>query len=436
MDKRYEWIVVGGGIAGIAIAEILTREGHSVLLLERDERLAGGVTGVCHEWVHTGSLYTLIGKLVTMKYVLGAIDDLLDYYACFPRMNLVPTERGLIVGGDGWFESNYIHFKYRRRPLNPAWTLVAARSMHLIERIANHDWLRRRAGVLEELRAGRAEGIARNARKVLGGRGRFVTVRSTDFTARSRSLLADLMATAVAGGLDMRLGCPVREIKESAEHCQVVTDQGIFKCQQVVLCTGKHVADFVNARVTNSYAPMAVVRGLSADAYSFVELDYHVRNCINLLVKGGGLGLIGGISLKDETQCAAYLDDVIERHRAYQPKLEVLGTYVGVKSEMTTGREDRNYLFHILCPRLRVWAAIPGKFTLGFSLAPEFYRRAYRRNPRKFFQPAADTGEAAALIADTRWQAVTEEWQRRSQGAAAAGSVPQEPVETTIEPVA
>ena len=30
--KKYEWAVVGSGIAGISIAEILTRNGHDVIL--------------------------------------------------------------------------------------------------------------------------------------------------------------------------------------------------------------------------------------------------------------------------------------------------------------------------------------------------------------------------------------------------------------------
>ena len=33
--KKYEWAIVGSGIAGIAIAEILSRQGHSVVLIEK-----------------------------------------------------------------------------------------------------------------------------------------------------------------------------------------------------------------------------------------------------------------------------------------------------------------------------------------------------------------------------------------------------------------
>ena len=32
--KTYDWLIVGGGIAGISLSEILTREGHSVALIE------------------------------------------------------------------------------------------------------------------------------------------------------------------------------------------------------------------------------------------------------------------------------------------------------------------------------------------------------------------------------------------------------------------
>ena len=46
---------------------------------------------------------------------------------------------------------------------------------------------------------------------------------------------------------------------------------------------------------------------------------------------------------------------------------------------------------------------IPGKFTLAFSLAPEFYRIVYKKNPRKMFSTFSDDGKFSHLIADTIW---------------------------------
>ena len=78
--KNYEWIIVGGGIAGISISEILTRQGHSVALVEKNTKLASGATKEFHEWIHTGSLYTLVkDQMKTLKYILGSLDDLLEF---------------------------------------------------------------------------------------------------------------------------------------------------------------------------------------------------------------------------------------------------------------------------------------------------------------------------------------------------------------------
>ena len=50
-DSEYDWIVVGGGVSGIAISEILTRAGKTVLLLEKNDKLASETSKDFHEWV-------------------------------------------------------------------------------------------------------------------------------------------------------------------------------------------------------------------------------------------------------------------------------------------------------------------------------------------------------------------------------------------------
>ena len=162
--KTYEWAVIGSGIAGISIAEILTRQGHSVVLIEKNETLASETTREFHEWLHTGALYTLVpDRLKTLRFILGAIDDLIEFYSSFDRMNLLPTVSGLTIDTEsaGWFNKNYIHFKYRLkgRKITFPWLYGVARSIFLIERIHKHDWLRRRGGELDHFKKGRSQRI-------------------------------------------------------------------------------------------------------------------------------------------------------------------------------------------------------------------------------------------------------------------------------------
>ena len=406
---KYEWVIVGGGITGIVLAEILTRENHNVLLIDKDERLAGETTKIFHEWIHTGSLYTLVpDKLITLKFLLGAIDDILEFYSSFERMNLLPTESGLkINGNDDWFAANYIEFKFKRRPLNLPWTYIAARSEYLINQIKKHDWLRRRAGTIDEFKIDKKQSIARNIVNHLKSNGAFYSKECSDFTTNSRYILRDLIATAVTNGLELSLDNPVIKIENSPGTKKVICDKGIIEAENVALCAGRNIADFVDAGIKTSYAPIAVIKGLKDSVKSFVELDYYPKNCINLVTKPGGIGLIGGISFNDTKKAEEYINYVIDEHRKRLGDFEVIGSYLGEKNELVFKNQSRNYLFHIVHHTSDIWSIVPGKFTLGFSLAPEFYRRIYKRNPRKYLKTISDNGEFTKYVSDTLWYEMT-----------------------------
>ena len=114
VDAHYDWVIIGGGVAGIATAEILCREGKRVLLLEKNKKLASETSKVFHEWMHSGALYTLApDHLLTLRYLLGATDDLFEFYGSFPKMNLTPTEEGVGVSSQGWFNNHNIQYRYR-----------------------------------------------------------------------------------------------------------------------------------------------------------------------------------------------------------------------------------------------------------------------------------------------------------------------------------
>jgi len=410
--KSYEWAIVGGGIAGISISEILTREGHSVILIDKNKKLASETTREFHEWIHTGALYTLVpDNLNTLKFILGAIDDLIEYYSSFERMNLEPSGSGLIIGENknDWFSNNYIHFKYRLkgRKITIPWLIGIARSLQINEKLQVHDWLRRRAGELEPIKDGLIKGIIKNFLMLLKHKEKFYDYKTTDFTTNSRSILRDLVTTGIKNGLDLSLSNNINKIKKVSNQNKYIIEGNSesIKAENIVVCAGASTTKFTDSKVKTSYAPIAIVDGVRPENNSFVELDYFPKNCINILTKDNGLGLIGGITLKNKEKCDEYINYVIDEHKKLNPDLKVLGTYIGEKNEIIFKNQDRNYLYHIIpdSKKKNVWSIIPGKFTLGFSIAPEFYRRVYSKNPRKTFKSFIDNGEYSSLVANTAW---------------------------------
>ena len=408
--KTFDWIIVGGGIAGISLSEILTREGHSVALIEKKNKLASVTTREFHEWFHTGSLYTLLkDDMKTLKYILGSLDDLLEFYSSFSQMNLQPTENGLKINpvNKGWFNPNYINFKYRlkNRKLILPWLYIIARSAALIDGIKKHDWLRRRAGILESVTTEYYLPIIKNFFKTVVSSEKFLKIKTTDFTTNSRYLLRDMIATASKNGLEIFTNNELLEIKNTNNVIIANCSTGNFQGKNMAVCSGGEIEKFSDLKINKSYAPIAVVKNIKADTESFVELDIFKKNCINIVTKGKSFGLIGGISLSKKNEVQKYFDFMINEHKKNNPEMHVLEKYIGVKHEISQKKENRNYLFHINPSKKykNVWSVIPGKFTLAFSLAPEFYRVVYKKNPRKFFSTTYDTGTFSHLIEETIW---------------------------------
>ena len=75
-------IVVGGGIAGIAIAEYLARHSRlSIKVLESAKYLGTGASGKLEGWFHTGALYSGHDDAQTFINCVNGVEDLLNLYA-------------------------------------------------------------------------------------------------------------------------------------------------------------------------------------------------------------------------------------------------------------------------------------------------------------------------------------------------------------------
>lgn len=406
MKSSYDWIVIGGGISGIAISEILTRENKSVLLLEKNSELASETSKDFHEWVHSGALYTLVpDNLLTLRYLLGATDDLIEYYSSFPKMNLLAGESGINIKKRGWFNNDRIEFRYKAHKLNPVWLSMVSRSISIIELLKKHDWLRRRAG--SEYGSSKVKTSYRFSKivELLNNKENFYSIESPDFTMNSRELLKDILLNAKNNGLEYFLNTEVKSVKELENGVQVTGNGNKYLSKNVVITSPDAISKFYKIPIKESYAPMSIVEGVRDNEGSFVELDYYVKKCINLLKKDNGIGQIGGITLQKMSQVESYHKYLISEHQKRNPNLKVLDSYVGIKKELVSNSQDRNYLYHINQNSSNVYSVILGKFTLAFSMAPEFYRRIYKKNPKKYFEFKNDI-EYQSVVSNSAWQEI------------------------------
>jgi len=405
-DKIYDWIVIGGGISGISVAEILVREGKSVLLLEKNDKLVSETSKVFHEWMHSGSLYSLVpDHLLTLRYLLGATDDLLEFYQGFPRMNLVPTESGTRITNKGWFNDQYIEYRYRTHRMNLVWLALVSRSINVIDLVRNHDWLRKRAGSEYGHSQLKYRHWVNNIQEIISSPSKFYYKLSPDFTMNSRLLISDLLSAGLKKGLQIKTGEPVLQVKEENNQVRVETRTAQYCAVNSVICSPDVFSKLMEIPIKTSYAPIAVVENVPENEKNFVELDYNTKKCINLLKKEGGIGQAGGISVCNEKDVEPYLNYVISEHKKRNPAIQVIDSYVGLKKELVQKGEDRNYLYHINQNSARVWSVILGKFSLAFSMSPEFYRKVYHKNPTKIVD-SFSTSDNDSIMSETSWQEI------------------------------
>ena len=271
-------------------------------------------------------------NLLTTRYLLGAIDDLFEYYSSCTGMNLLQTESGILVDKPGWFNKENIEYRYKIRKFNPIWMALVSRSAKISSLINNHDWLRRRAGGSEYSSSKiKLSYSFKLLHKQFTTSDNFYAIDSPDLTMNSRILIADLLSAALGKGLEIVLSEEVKKIKQTGSNVNVETSSTMYQAHNIVICSPDVVSQQFDIPITTSYAPMDVVENVPGSEKSFVELDYYTKTCINLLKKENGIGLVGGITVGRENEIKPYLDYVIKEHKKRNPEVNVVDSYVGLK---------------------------------------------------------------------------------------------------------
>ena len=287
--------------------------------------------------------------------------------------------------------------------LNPIWTAHISRSINKVLAIKRHDWLRGRAG--GEYTSISTKSFLKEFYSLISQDKEFVKVASADLTINSRILISDILNHAKSNGLEISLNADVRAVLKEGKKVKIQTGEAEYFCENVVVCSPDLVSNLFNKKLKISYAPIAVVEGVPDETECFVELDYHTKNCINLLIKGDGYGQAGGISIAKKDHIDPYMKYIIQEHKKRNPTIKLIDQYVGLKKELVSDKEERNYLYHINEHEKNIWSLLLGKFTLAFSSAPEFYRQVYKKNPSTFVDETNNTHHDLK-ISKTSWQEI------------------------------
>ncbi|PWT74106.1 MAG: hypothetical protein C5B60_07170 [Chloroflexi bacterium] len=385
--QTYDFAVVGGGIAGLAIAELLQRSGASVVLFEKHRTLCAGASAEQQGWFHTGALYAALPQNSFCRTMVGNLDDLIDYYSGFPNMNLRIDKHISSTSQQGWFSNRTNFYAYASvQAVSWKWKLPWAVALYRAKRrMSWFETLDANKSLSHQLGFG-----TKPLRYVLHDSPLDVNLDDVAFVLKSRdramltTLIAeDLLRSFLGAGGTLRMGTKIEAIEKGhlvarQEYLGEVTD---YKVRHTVLATGQESPAFDrNVRVFIS--PLLVVAPALTDM-NFVRMSPHMRDTINHVYHRDGqldYSVIGNAVYYDTKQWTDSLSQEVRTHMIGVARRSLgqfdesrAALFFGSKTETVGSRSMRNYLYRII-DRGAYTLALPGKFSLCFSLATNLCR--------------------------------------------------------------
>jgi glycine/D-amino acid oxidase-like deaminating enzyme len=419
----YDFIVVGAGIAGLACAELLQRSGRHVLLLEAQDRICAGASAQQQGWFHTGALYAALPTRSYFRQLIGNLDDLFNYYRCFPGMNLASGRYLLTRDTKGWFRNGtnyYFYVSPRDRSVprweDPMWRLAILRAQSRLSWFETVDFTRELSPQVGPLNLTCQVSRCLSRRRFdldLGSVDK--VMKSRDRTLDTTRLTADLLNMFLAAGGELRTGATVQRVERGRVHSRGTSD----RCRYVIAASGARLPEVADIPVNNVKSPLLVVKPALTDV-NFIRMTPTLSETFNHLHHTGPSGdysLIGNARywpLDAEVDEESLKADLIARTErvfgtAIDPRRAAL--YFGTKTEVINGRQRRNYQYQIVEGRHAV-AVLPGKMSLAFSLAVNLSR--YFGIDPATRPPAVRQQDASARIAVSTHLACAEALGRRA----------------------
>ncbi len=332
-------IVIGGGIAGIAIAEFLARHSHlSIKVLDSAPQLGTFASGKLEGWFHTGALYSGNEDAQTFINCVNSLEDLINLYTPYftQKCNIAQAEikpnfftPQVIPTSKGWFNDRLVYLIHPGASA-PEITLSALKSDSLYLEIQRnrvlgrletaygqqHNWNQNgncRAPIYAQIEAYEGlncslrystetiDNLCRRFDQSYGlEKSNYEIIRTLDCSMNTSTIMKDLVASALAQGVTFETGIIIDkllierygQIQIKSLLCQ--TQHGFtkrLKARLFIFAVGKGFEAFLSdlqmrAKLKRSRSAMVVAQPALIDT-NFVRMstkrrfhfNHFVHNC-------------------------------------------------------------------------------------------------------------------------------------------------------------
>ena len=390
--KVYDWCIIGGGITGLVCAELLSRDNKSVILVEKNKKLAGETSADFHEWFHLGSLYSINkNNNNTIKILLNSFKRMNQFYSEYKNFNIEFKNLGFDVKTSSkkkWFNDDKLELRYslNKAKKNLSWLRMVTRSIMIINRIKNINWKNYKDIKLYSYNFLSILNSIKFFFILLINKKSYYSINSEDFSFNSRVMIHDLLSNAIANNLKLSLNNKFIKMnyKKNKDSLYEVScsKENIF-AKKVVFCNGKNISDVFKSQINTYYAPMLVYKNYKKKS-SYFEISNDETKANNCIVKDDGIAVVGGASYPNLEEANEELKKLNDFFIKKNPNVIKKSEYIGYKNEFIAYNSKRNYQYHIWQKKNQdIWAIIPGKFTLAFNAVIDFYKTQVGTDPVK-----------------------------------------------------
>jgi glycine/D-amino acid oxidase-like deaminating enzyme len=381
--------VLGSGIAGLSVAEVLSRNGWRITLLDTASELGGDASRCTQNWFHTGWLYAALPNKAAMVDCNKAVRLFRGIYGSVLPPETLNLEQGphsleYPVSDQGWFSAERVHYLYATKTAE----------LSLGHRLLWHNHLRAVA-----FRRLRGLGYDTTPTKALDpkllellnywedssvGHLKYLVVRSTDAQINTRRVLDTLLSllgdqTQVVSGARYTL-------TQRGDRSELCIDGETHRPDLVVLATGKGIArqltdlrcEALAGRFKSVCSPIAVLNR-ALDLPNLIRFTPNLPTTVNHIkydIAGVGprstVGSYDYFPVGQAPDISPFAKRICKRLNI--PSSDVASVYYGTKTEFT-GSAERRYNHAIERVNENTYFVIPGKFSQFPLLAHEFSQR-------------------------------------------------------------